>query len=275
MKLFKYVAPERVDVLEAGLVRFTPPDALNDPFELKPVFDGLVRQEVGDEMLQESLDKELASGSSQMPPQLKRLVYGMANAYRPEANRLLEKMVEAAMPVIREKLFNLLGTKLGILSLTEDPCNMAMWAHYAAEGRGFLLEFDSNNNFFHQRLGPNDDFREVRRVTYRNRLPKLLSELDAVAVLYSKTPEWEYEKEWRMVLPLDQYTHKLNEEVRLFAFPADCLTGIVLGANIKGNVRDRACETVKSKYPAATVSMIVLNPVSGPAVCPLGTTLSA
>ena len=36
MFLYKYVTAERVSVLRNGLVRFTQPQALNDPFEIKP-----------------------------------------------------------------------------------------------------------------------------------------------------------------------------------------------------------------------------------------------
>lgn len=36
MSLFKYYTHERIDVLEHGRIRFTPANALNDPFERLP-----------------------------------------------------------------------------------------------------------------------------------------------------------------------------------------------------------------------------------------------
>lgn len=36
MIFYKYVIPERIDVLLNGMIRFTQPTALNDPFELRP-----------------------------------------------------------------------------------------------------------------------------------------------------------------------------------------------------------------------------------------------
>ena len=39
--LYKYLAPERIDVLQKRLVRFTPPGAFNDPFEFRPVLKTL------------------------------------------------------------------------------------------------------------------------------------------------------------------------------------------------------------------------------------------
>src|SRR5258708_7191062 len=38
MMLYKYVPPERVDVLQGGLIAFPPRWLFNDPFEASPVF---------------------------------------------------------------------------------------------------------------------------------------------------------------------------------------------------------------------------------------------
>ena len=42
MTLFKYVTAERLDVISSLEIRFTQPNALNDPFELQPNIDSLV-----------------------------------------------------------------------------------------------------------------------------------------------------------------------------------------------------------------------------------------
>jgi hypothetical protein len=39
MLIYKYVVPERIDVIENVSIRFTQADALNDPFEIKPSFN--------------------------------------------------------------------------------------------------------------------------------------------------------------------------------------------------------------------------------------------
>jgi len=36
MRLFKYLHPDRTDVLREAMIRFSSPHVLNDPFELKP-----------------------------------------------------------------------------------------------------------------------------------------------------------------------------------------------------------------------------------------------
>ena len=41
MSLYKYLLPERIDVLRNAKIRFSQHMALNDPFEMKPYFEGL------------------------------------------------------------------------------------------------------------------------------------------------------------------------------------------------------------------------------------------
>ena len=42
MYLYKYLNPDRVDVLKQRRIRFTQPSALNDPFEFKPLFARII-----------------------------------------------------------------------------------------------------------------------------------------------------------------------------------------------------------------------------------------
>jgi len=44
MTLFKYIRPERLDVIDNLEIRFTQPNALNDPFELHPPIDSIVAE---------------------------------------------------------------------------------------------------------------------------------------------------------------------------------------------------------------------------------------
>ena len=38
MILYKYLPPERIDVLQKGVIAFSDPRTFNDPFEVSPVF---------------------------------------------------------------------------------------------------------------------------------------------------------------------------------------------------------------------------------------------
>ena len=45
MVFYKYVSSERIDILQNRLIRFTQPNAMNDPFEAKPHFYALGTKE--------------------------------------------------------------------------------------------------------------------------------------------------------------------------------------------------------------------------------------
>ena len=47
-----------------------------------------------------------------------------------------------------EETINGIISRLGVLSLTEVPLNQQMWAHYASEGAGFVVELDAQHAFF-------------------------------------------------------------------------------------------------------------------------------
>ena len=71
-----------------------------------------------------------------------------------------------------------------------------MWAHYADHHRGTVIEFDENHEFFNRRVGPEDDFRHFRKVSYTETRPTIfLSDSTAVEFFYFKSKEWEYEQE--------------------------------------------------------------------------------
>src|SRR5664280_2554540 len=69
-----------------------------------------------------------------------------------------------------------------------------MWAHYASSHNGFVVEFDANHEFF----TPSDFF----EVQYSATRPRYFDREDWKPILITKSPEWEYEAEFRLVKPL-------------------------------------------------------------------------
>jgi hypothetical protein len=50
-KMYKYVFPERVDILENNRIRFTQPEYFNDPFDMYLSFKKLIAKEDFDEKI--------------------------------------------------------------------------------------------------------------------------------------------------------------------------------------------------------------------------------
>lgn len=58
MSLYKYISPERLDVIRNLRIRFTQPGAQNDPFELRPIVTRFRRPEVARQALSKPLSEE-------------------------------------------------------------------------------------------------------------------------------------------------------------------------------------------------------------------------
>jgi len=141
-------------------------------------------------------------------------------------------MRDGAAP-IRDAIYRALNENVGILSLSEIADNEPMWAHYADEHKGLVLCFDEQHSFFNRRRSENDEFYFVRKVRYSSGPPVSLATVDGDALLVTKGAQWSYEREWRMLVALNDATRSLivdGDTIHLFALPPDALTGIILGA---------------------------------------------
>ena len=49
---------------------------------------------------------------------------------------------------IGQEFMSVHNDKLGIFSLSRTEHSLLMWSHYANEGKGFVLAFDDNHEFF-------------------------------------------------------------------------------------------------------------------------------
>jgi hypothetical protein len=45
ISLYKYVIADRIDILKNGFIRFTQPDALNDPWEMRPCVEKIIEDD--------------------------------------------------------------------------------------------------------------------------------------------------------------------------------------------------------------------------------------
>lgn len=258
MNLFKYVAPERVDILLNGRLRFTQAADFNDPFEIVPHVAAFLPAEHEDEYLQqlnpdaqvmfeEAVDRELEG--LPLPPELKALgrtlilqQYGAADVTR-MMKQMLPEIIERGKPTLGRNIQERIGERIGVLSLAESPVNLLMWAHYGSCHRGFAIEFDGTHPFFQQTVPPATIGRPMK-VVYSISRPAITAYDPRVAVevyatrlitdlLLTKGQDWAYEQEWRMVLPLDDeqnYPHEIDGRFHLFPIPREAFRGIVIGA---------------------------------------------
>jgi hypothetical protein len=272
-RIFKYVPPERIDVLENLTIRFTQPSALNDPFELKPMF----KQMVSDEELDKVFDPSTASFKqewlaainrqyNEQPRSFKRRITLKQYHQMMRSAKNSQAIIDYLNPIkpfasnlnrdhaynMREKLHQYLS-QVGILSFSSSSTITALWAHYALEGKGLVYEFDASNAFFNRQRHPNDDLFHLRRVLYKDSMTadRALSELHADDVYYTKAQSWAYEAEWRIAAPLDHAKRRISvngDEVYLFELPATAITRVILGEKADSNLITKVKSLITSKH---------------------------
>ena len=112
---------------------------------------------------------------------------------------------------------------LGIIAFTEDHINPLMWAHYADEHKGMVVQFKTDTALFSsldQHIENIDYFGtehiSPQRVIYRRELPLFKTKEEAIternsqyiwrkfncSILLTKANDWLYEKESRSILRL-------------------------------------------------------------------------
>lgn len=271
VRLFKYLVPARTDVLVKRRIRFTQAADFNDPFEIAPHVTSILAgdpphgtsREAARRILQDALRREAELYG--LLPQFELLQQTILN---PESDVDVFAMIRELEPFLLEQIrptFGVdfqtwFGDRFGILSLSEVPTSLLMWAHYANSHTGIVLEFESDHAFFHQRtMLP--VFGAIRRVEYSFERPAIRvydpsatsvdEQIERIAaqLLLTKGKEWEYEREWRMILPLmntDHHPHIVAGRIHLFDIPAEAITAVILGARASAETREIVEDLVHS-----------------------------
>jgi hypothetical protein len=107
-----------------------------------------------------------------------------------------------------------LAAKHGLLCFSATWHDPVMWAHYSDKHRGICLAFEIK--------GGRDLCKRVNYRAHRLPFPTALSPADAEAMLFTKYSNWEYEKEIRMWVQLNDaedglYFYDFNETLQLAA----------------------------------------------------------
>ncbi|WP_313591913.1 DUF2971 domain-containing protein [Agrobacterium cavarae] len=214
--VYKYLSPERVtDVLENQTVRFMRLLDTNDSFEVRatfrrfagPRFVKLMEDFVTEKTTEAHVDKALARkldeiGLSSMPPIMAKVLFKEKfgkdlSAYMKDEMKARLPALSAALNALQtpEDFLNELGSSLLCFSLSETYTSAPMWAHYAVNHTGFVLEFDTAHPWFRNISDKQKSL--LRQVKYVDgQLDEALD--DPHAAFGSKTADWAYEKEWRV-----------------------------------------------------------------------------
>lgn len=252
MVFYKYVSAERIDILQNRLIRFTQPNAMNDPFEAKPYFYKLGSKE--------EFAKNFAEVIRQAPfhvwedykratqTQLDQWAFANQLEADPDHAEQLYKDLghRAILPDLQDRFYKL-HNDAGILSLSETPNNLLMWAHYAEGHTGFVLMLDGSHDFFEGDIALHG-FSKPAPVEYRLKLPHLTieeayKETVMLEIFFVKGLDWQYEKEWRYLKfranANKRFTDTNKLDINLFQLPPKCIMGVILGCYRSKELEDK------------------------------------
>lgn len=254
MRLYKYFHPDRVDVLERAQLRFSPPHAFNDPFDLKPNIQGFASREYWNAAFREALPKIVQEQYAELPEEVRaRVSVEIIQALIGTKASTMEQegfdLAQFVAPNLRSVMETKLEELIGIFCLTEKPDNLLMWAHYADSHQGFVVEFDGADSYFNQRRSEDDEFCHVRKVKYSDKRPTLsLSEIESLDTFLTKSLDWEYEQEWRMLMPLSMANRTIKGmpiDIHLFEFPRRIVKAVILGSRANESLKRRITDILK------------------------------
>ena len=205
MALYKYVSFSNLKHLLAGSIRFTQPNAFNDPFELLPEI---------------YLEDDINGFSlNVMKPKREKDPARLENSFESKN----------CNDVTARDVRNELSKLIGILCLSRNPSSLLMWSHYADEYKGAVIEFDETHEFFtglfpvsYELVRPKINYKLLQDETGHIRLSELCY----------KPIEWEYENEVRLARNLQdcKSTGQFNcFDVHVMEVPLECIKGITMG----------------------------------------------
>lgn len=231
MRLFKYVSPQRVDILAEERIAFTPPGKFSDPNEMRLKLSPAAKKEFKRRLykeVEENAEREI-SGHLQLSSRQRKIG-------RKEQTRGLnigEMADQSFQATIKRE-----SQRMGILCLCTNIKSNLMWDHYTDGFQGFAIEFDSDNEEF-KKLG------KTWEVEYVDEPPAFDYSRPIPHFFRFKSKCYNYEGEYRILRPLSECTLDNNKgggELFFRPLPRACVEAIYLGHRMEKLARERILE---------------------------------
>jgi Protein of unknown function (DUF2971) len=236
--LFKYCSFDRAMViLKSQRIRLTQPSDFNDPFELHPEFQLMSQEDIAE--LPPALDEQgnAIEGMRQLTPEAMNRMMAAVSPHLSRMASIHQQHPEATFFIDNNAVGrDYYDQNFGILSLTETPDNLLMWAHYGDCHKGVVLGFDETHPFF-RGAEIVAGLARLNKVEYNQKRPVLsITTRNNPKVFLRKSIEWAYESEWRLIRPLSEAADRISREhlipTCLFDIPQDAIKKIITGSQM-------------------------------------------
>jgi len=233
---YKFIPFERIDILESGMIRFTPAKDFNDPFEIHPTITPYSLEWI--EHIENLSDEERQTLEFNESDSL--YSYERLEILLDKRNLLNEKINKIGILSLSS---NLNINQLLTVSVPEknDPrTNLIMWSHYANSHKGFVIEFkkDFIEDIDIQKLEYSDE-RDI--ITYED-----IDNNNFYNLFFKKSIEWSYEQEYRVILKLDNANKIIDNNIHLFKFDKAKVNSITFGCNMSKDNKKEIMDLIKT-----------------------------
>ncbi len=224
---------------------FSKPHLLNDPYDCRPFF-----------RLGKTLEGISAILDGMTPEEVALALKRFPNcATKEDIFKLFEKIVSSTKTLdgaknlaiwslhsMASEIVNAKTANIGVLSLTENPKNIVMWAHYASNHKGVCIEINVPN-----------DTQSLKKVTYTPDQPEfeVYEAMDEkhgrlFDLFYTKSIHWVSEAEWRMVT---RYGGQAK------TIPGAVVSRIIYGLHASRETKEKVDELVGQGTPLSQLKM--------------------
>ncbi len=268
MLLYKYIDNNIIKVLEKCSLKFTRRNELNDPFELFPYFK--LTDNNSDDIIDTIDEKEFQRLFLENLPEEAFQKMSPADWLAFEKNTRGQNPYKEEDPQnwqvnyfndLVPKIMAQLNKEFVLLSLTEDPLNISMWTHYANNQKGFVIGFETDNDFFYEKRDINLEYRNVRKVEYVQQRPIIadIYNMDELSnTFFRKSTDWVLEKEWRILRmhdDADEIITDNNQEIVLFNFNPMIIKEIYFGLRSDNELRNNIFEIITNNNAFSNVKL--------------------
>lgn len=214
--LYKYtLARHAISTLRNLELKVTPPAELNDPFECAPAVAGELTRANAVAAL-----KDKSWLRRQYENNLRgRISFREVRKWaREDRDQMIDELMESAATVAqtwRDAHEKVARRELAILSLSRRDDGILLWSHYGDSHRGVALGLCSH-------CWAEDGSKLLPVIYTPERVHYDLGEIGflqhpgsqetVIRILSIKSPEWEYEKEYRAVFPLNRTSRKVADD---------------------------------------------------------------
>lgn len=245
---YKYTSAQWLEsIVTEGLFAFPGIDRLNDPHE--SAFDATAEQLLSENSIPQH------TGDLRERDLIQVRIGSMRDFLEnPYAEKYRRERIERDMAALRKRNEEIdqinrqrgetrtalarARTEIGVLALTRRRCHVLMWAHYGQNSSGLCVGLDISDPgiaaYAPSASGWDDssDLFRPQSIVYGSEVPHYwhAATRDIVrAAFFTKSREWSYEAEVRILRPVRDKDAVSTGPVALFRFPKRAITEVLLG----------------------------------------------